>query len=168
MKWLTVASAVPCSQLQARIPHSPGKYAFFVDTPDSLPEIFRAEARTRRTPSLLYIGKADVSLFVRVWEQECQHLRPGTFFRSIGAMLGYRSPNGGKNYEFASADKARIVTWIMDHLQVSWDCRSQVGSHRDGERELIKQFAPLMNIQSNPRPFNPLKTLRALCRAGTA
>ena len=134
----------------------------------ALPKSFRLEAMTRRVPPLLYIGKADVILYTRVWEEECQHKRPGTFFRSVGAMLGYRSPRGGKNYQFAPQDKERVVKWIRDHLLVTWDCTPVEGSHATSEKVLIGHFMPLLNIQHSPRKFRELEDLRAICRAGEA
>jgi hypothetical protein len=168
MDWVNQEQAIPVKRLLGVLPNSPGKYAFFVDQLDSLPALFRAEAKTRLIPNLLYVGKADISLHVRVWEQECQHLRPATLFRSVGAMLGFRSPMGGRNYEFAPVDKAKIVNWIAESLSVAWDTTPQPGSQRDGERVIIRHFAPLLNIQNNPAKFAELARLRGLCRAGLA
>lgn len=148
------------------LPNSPGKYAFFIGDLGQLPPAFQREARKRTDPRLLYIGKADVSLFVRVWEQECQHRRPGTFFRSVGAMLGYRSPKGGRNYEFSAGDRQAVIDWILANLVVSWTSESVAGSHRESEAELIRRYMPLLNLQGNPAKLAELERLRALCRKG--
>lgn len=110
--WIRFDKAIPVSSVQPLLPNSPGKYAFFIEDVDCLPEVFAREARTRPEPRLIYIGKADVGLAQRVWHEECQHRRPGTFFRSIGAMLGLRSPRGGRNYEFAPHDTQFVIEWI--------------------------------------------------------
>jgi hypothetical protein len=62
--------------VEMRPPRAPGKYAFFVDSLDNLPSQFAKEAKTRPLPQLVYLGKADVSLAQRVWQEECLH-RPG-------------------------------------------------------------------------------------------
>jgi hypothetical protein len=164
--WLRLERAVPVRKAVLLLPSEPGKYAFFVNSLADLPEAFRVEANTRFAPQLLYVGKADKSLLVRVWEQECQHKRPGTFFRSVGAMLGYMSPQGGKNFEFARDDKTRVIEWIASRLLVAWGVTPAPGSHLITERALIKQHAPLLNIASNPKKFRELQLLRAMCQAG--
>jgi hypothetical protein len=165
--WVQFERSIPVFGAETLLPDSPGKYAFFVENVDRLPELFAREALTRPFPRLIYIGKADVSLAARVWHEECQHRRPGTFFRSVGAMLGFRSPKGGRNYEFASGDKQFVIGWIAKNLRVAWDTNGPVGSQFDGEQALIKRFAPLLNLQGNPRKFAELSRLRAICRAGT-
>jgi len=164
--WIRFDSAVPVFDAEPLLPNVPGKYAFFVEELERLPETFACEARTRAQPKLMYIGKADASLAQRVWHEECQHRRPGTFFRSIGAMLGCRSPKGGRNYEFAPGDKQFVIEWIAENLKVVWQTESSAGSHYDDEQALIRQLAPLLNLQGNPRKFAELSRLRAICRAG--
>ena len=166
--WILFERAVPVREVEALLPRSAGKYAFFVEEVSRLPKQFFREAMTRPTPSLLYIGKADVSLMQRVWLEECQHRRPGTFFRSVGAMLGYKSPKGGRNYEFSPGDKKRVVEWIAGNLRVTWQAEVLELSHRVGEQALINQFLPLLNLQGNPRKFAELSRLRADCRAGNS
>ncbi|WP_309752249.1 GIY-YIG nuclease family protein [Novosphingobium sp.] len=164
--WLQFENAVAVRKVEAHLPHEPGKYAFFVENVSRLPEQFMREATTRPIPRLLYIGKADVSLVQRVWLEECQHRSPGTFFRSVGAMLGYKSPKGGRNYEFSPGDKMRVIEWIADNLRVTWHAEVLKQSHRIGEQALINQFLPLLNLQGNPRKFSELSRLRAACRSG--
>ena len=166
--WVQFENAIPVCQVDGRLPREPGKYAFFVEEVARLPERFAQEAMTRPIPTLLYIGKADVSLVQRVWREECQHRRPGTFFRSVGAMLGYKSPKGGRNYEFAPSDKQRVIEWIAGNLRVSWQAKVLEESHRVGELALINRFLPLLNLHGNPRKFGDLTILRAACRAGNS
>ncbi len=164
--WLAFERAIPVLEVAARLPHRPGKYAFFIRDLSQLPAAFQSEAKTRPDRHLLYIGKADVSLFVRVWEQECLHRHPGTFFRSVGAMLGYRSPIGGRNYEFSASDKGAVVDWLCGNLSVAWTSQQIAGSHLKSEKVLIERHTPLLNIAGNPRKFGELQRLRGLCRQG--
>ncbi|WP_374529694.1 GIY-YIG nuclease family protein [Novosphingobium sp.] len=164
--WVAFERAIPVAEAETLLPHRPGKYAFFVSDLSHLPQAFQSEAQTRPNQHLLYIGKADVSLFVRVWEQECLHQRPGTFFRSVGAMLGFRSPVGGKNYEFSADDKQAVIKWICRNLRVAWTCEQVIGSHRESEKALIQNYTPLLNLLGNPRKFSELQRLRELCRLG--
>ena len=43
---------------------------------------------------LIYLGKAGNNLRKRLGEKELCHKRSATFFRSLGAVLGYRPPTG--------------------------------------------------------------------------
>jgi hypothetical protein len=164
--WIAFERAVPVAKVATIIPRDPGKYAFFVNDIDVLPQAFRSEAATRADQRLLYIGKADVSLFTRAYEQECLHRRPGTFFRSVGAMLGYRSPKGGRNYEFSKEDKQAVASWIATNLRIAWTSEPVLGSHGTSEGLLITQHRPLLNLSGNPRKFGELQRLRDLCRRG--
>jgi hypothetical protein len=165
-EWLQFDRSIAVSDAEPLLPKSPGKYAFFVEELELLPDAFASDELTRPFPRLIYIGKADASLSTRVWYEECQHRRPGTFFRSVGAMLGFRSPKGGRNYEFTKEDKQLVIGWIAKNLRVAWDSDGSVGSHFDSEQVLIRRFEPLLNLQGNPRKFAELSKLRALCRAG--
>ncbi|SJL30493.1 hypothetical protein PGIN_ATCC49417_01171 [Porphyromonas gingivalis] len=51
----------------------------------------------------------------------------GTFFRSLGALLGHRPEKGSlvgkknqKNYRFPKRDEQKIAKWIIDNLAVNW------------------------------------------------
>lgn len=166
LDWVQFDRAIRVSDAEPVLPNSPGKYAFFVEDIERLPEAFRLEAQTRPHPRLIYIGKADISLKQRVWHEECQHRRPGTFFRSVGAMLDLRSPKGGRNYEFAPDDKQFVIEWIARNLRVIWRAETSTSSHFDSEQALIRLATPLLNLQGNPRKFSELSRLRAICRAG--
>jgi hypothetical protein len=166
--WMQFDQSIPVFDAETLLPSSAGKYAFFVEELERLPKAFASDALTRPYPKLIYIGKADGSLAARVWHAECLHRRPGTFFRSVGAMLGFRSPRGGRNYEFAPADKQVVIGWIARNLRVAWQSSDSVGSQFIGEQDLIRRFKPLLNLQGNPRKFAELSRLRAICRAGDA
>lgn len=70
-----------------------GYYSIWITNTKKLPTVFHNELVRRKT-NLLYIGIASGSLLKRLYLQELQHRNPATFFRSIGAVLGYRPEPG--------------------------------------------------------------------------
>ena len=151
------------------IPNTPGIYAIRIKSPDLLPPEFSQELK-RRGETLLYIGQASKSLQKRLWEEELHAQRPATFFRSIGAILGYYPPKGSlrgmrnqSNYKFSSSDNTKIIKWIQDNLLVNFvECTSNTLDTI--EKSIIKETTPIVNIQDNPRPFELLRKLREYCR----
>ena len=118
---------------------------------------------------LFYIDIATVSLEKRLWNQELHAKGHGTFFRSVGAMLGYRPQKGrlcGKsnkrNYTFPSQDEQQIVKWLERSILVN--CMKCVGDLDDLETALIKKYKPLMNIFKNPEASEQLKRHRKECQ----
>ena len=163
--WVLSANRVSASAAAEALPRSPGLYAVFVDDPDRLPDPFGPELAARANPHLLYIGRASGSLYQRVWVQEFQHKSPGTFFRSVGVMLGYVTPTGGKNFEFAVEHKAQIAAWIARHLAVVWTVAVQ--DLNGNERAAIARHCPLLNLNHNPKKIAHLSALRAASKRGT-
>ncbi|MDE7091155.1 MAG: hypothetical protein K2O53_05460 [Bacteroidales bacterium] len=151
------------------IPDCPGIYAIRIKSPDALPPEFNQELKNRNE-TLLYIGKASTNLKKRLWDEELHAQRPATFFRSIGAILGYRPPKGslsGKsnqfNYKFSSTDNTQIIKWIQDNLLINFVvCPSD--KLNAIEKSIIQETTPIVNIQDNPRPFELLRKLREECR----
>lgn len=151
------------------IPNIPGIYAIRIKSPDILPPEFSQELK-RRGETLLYIGQASKSLQKRLWEEELHAQRPATFFRSIGAILGYYPPKGSlrgmrnqSNYKFSSTDNIKIIKWIQDNLLVNFvECTSN--SLDAIEKSIIKETTPIVNIQNNPHPFELLIRLREKCK----
>lgn len=159
----------PVSELsESSVPDRPGLYAIRIQQPESLPEVYASELQARNE-TLLYIGQASVSLRKRLWEEELHASRHATFFRSIGAMLGYLPASGSlfdrknkNNYKFIPADQARIIDWMAQSLSVRY---IEVDSDLDSlEGELIKTHCPLINLLGNPRPFAPLQEARRHCK----
>ena len=147
------------------IPKCQGLYSIFVDSADSVPSPFKEELKERNT-KLLYLGQASKSLEDRLVKQDLEG-GTSTFFRGIGAILGYRPPRGslrGKsnqnNYRFSPRDKKKIMEWISLHLRARW-CECDPNQL---EQPSIERRAPLLNTTYNPRPFLPLATLREECR----
>lgn len=162
-------SAVPANLASEEVSRSPGVYAIFVDTPDSLPKPFAALLRATGN-RLLYVGCSDVSIHQRLVKQDLQQGSPSTFYRGIGAILGFRPPAGslrGKsnqnNYRFSAPDAAKINAWINKHLSVRWKEMS-VDELRVTEPAAIAELRPLLNTTHNPACCQELADLREECR----
>ncbi len=147
------------------VPDTPGLYCIKLRKGIALP----AKYGKVREDGIIYIGLASTSLHKRFWRQELNHHGAATFFRGIGAVLGYLPPKGslyGKktgNYKFSEKDTEAIRKWIRQSLLVNWipfstDKMSVV------EEELIKKYRPLMNSTHNPTPSQELAVARERCR----
>ena len=151
------ASFRPAGTIGEDAPAGPGIYAIRLHTGSSLPEPFETLLAARGS-RLMYIGKA-TSLNSRMLRNELRGRGHGTFFRSIGAVLGFRPLAGSltekvnkQNYSFAKPDRDSIVAWISANLEVSW-------------RELsLDEVRPLLNLDGNPLALVELDELRVLCR----
>ena len=159
------ASALPVPRAIASVDDKPGLYSIFVNDPKSLPKPFSLMLIERRT-HLLYVGRAKDSLSVRLINQELRHKRAATFFRAIGALLGFRPESGslrGKanqnNYRFSNRDTAAIKAWMENHLLVRWFAIDIAV-----EPTVIQQLRPLLNTTHNPDCCVELAELRDLCR----
>lgn len=146
-------------------PDDYGLYCIKLNSGCSLPPIF-GELRKDR---IIYIGKAESqTLKERLWKQELNHKNSATFFKSIGAMLGYRPPKGSlagkksKNYKFSPQDTEAIRAWIRNSLSVSFVILpiEKIGK---AETDLINKYRPLVNIDDNPTPSVALKEARKRC-----
>lgn len=100
--------------------------------------------------------------------QELRARGHGTFFRSIGAVLGYRPLAGSligkgnvRNYTFTPNDNRAIIEWINANLLANWIDFS--GAHAVEESALIRKHLPLLNLQGNPARLTELTELRAEC-----
>lgn len=69
------------------LPGEPGYYAIYLDSAASLPDL---KLVLDSEPKLLYVGIATQSLQDRLVAQDLRHRNPASFFRSLGAILGYR------------------------------------------------------------------------------
>ncbi|WP_339658877.1 GIY-YIG nuclease family protein [Flavobacterium frigidarium] len=128
------------------------------------------EHLNNRKHTIIYIGKAEnQSLKKRFLGQELRAKGHGTFFRSIGAVLGFLPEKGSllhaknkNNYKFTPADEQKIISWINQHLEVNWI--SYQGDFSI-EKEWISQCCPLLNDTYNPKKLNELKEDKGYCRA---
>lgn len=150
---------------------SPGMYAIrlAVGAP-LLPEPFQAGLEARGT-RVIYIGVATKTLRKRL-KNELRGTGAGTFFRSLGAILGFRPipgslVNKANKYNFTFGDdRGQIVEWISAHLEVSWRTDVKAADIERTEALLIGATVPLLNLDNcGNKYFEPLKTLRTECRA---
>lgn len=144
------------------IPNESGIYCIKLREGSTLPSKF-GKIREHR---IIYIGKASISLRKRLWEEELNHKKAATFFRSIGAMLNYLSEGsfGGKptNYKFSDKDTDAIRKWMKQSLRVNFIKvkETEIISIEDA---LIKKYTPLVNISKNPKASEELKKARQRC-----
>ena len=144
------------------IPNESGIYCIKLREGSTLPSKF-GKIREHR---IIYIGKASISLRKRLWEEELNHKKAATFFRSIGAMLNYLPEGsfGGKptNYKFSDKDTDAIRKWMKQSLRVNFIKvkETEIISIEDA---LIKKYTPLVNISKNPKASEELKKARQRC-----
>ena len=122
-----------------------------------------------RDDGIIYIGQAG-DLKERLWDKELNHTSAATFFRGVGAMLGYLPPKGslvGKknqnNYKFSPEDTERIRQWMQASLLVNY-IRVEKDELDTIERNLIKKYCPIFNNKHNPQKNSALEEDRARCR----
>jgi len=156
------------AEAPGRVPASPGYYAIFIDVPSSLTAPF-CNLLLERNTKLIYIGIATRSLYRRLVEQDLHHRGPSSFFRGVGAILGYRPLLGSlageknrNNYRFSPTHTAEIVGWINEHLSVNWF--SEQPALNEVEKSLIQEYFPILNTNHNPEPVRALAKLRLECR----
>lgn len=146
-------------------PNVPGLYAIRIEDVDVLPKAISNELK-KREHDILYIGIASKSIRERLWEHELNFKNNATFFRSIGAILGYRPSEGSlrlcsNNYKFSKSDKEKIITWIKEHLLVNFiKYDSQLS---DVEKIFINKYKPILNIRNNPYKLKYVEDLRREC-----
>lgn len=124
----------------------------------------------KRKHAIIYIGKAEnQSLKKRFLGQELRAKGHGTFFRSIGAVLGFLPEKGSllvaknkNNYTFTTAEEKKIIAWINEHLEVNWITYKGDFSM---EKEWIASCCPLLNDTHNPQKLAELREDKAYCRA---
>lgn len=147
------------------VPDIPGLYCIKLRKGVVLPERYGEV----REDGIIYIGLATKSLHQRFWKQELNHIGKATFFRGIGAVLGYLPPKGSllgkknKNYKFSEEDTESIRRWNRQSLLVKWipmDAAILVKV----EKKLIETYQPLMNTTHNPNPSKELAAARERCR----
>lgn len=148
------------------VPNVPGLYCIKLRKGVRLPAKFGKV----RENGVIYIGQASTSLNQRFWKQELNHHGAATFFRSIGAMLGYLPPKGSlagkstRNYRFSPEDTEAIRNWIRQSLLVNFVV-VEPSSIDDIEEALIRKYCPLVNIAKNPAASAELSAARDNCVA---
>lgn len=153
--------------IDSLVPNQPGFYCIRIIDSNKLPEQFNKHL-FERNHNIIYIGIASQSLLKRFLNQELRAKGHGTFFRSIGAVLGYKPEKGSlqtksnkRNYKFKSNDEKQIINWINDNLKVNWVAFN--GDFETVETNIIQKYLPLLNIAKNPMALKELSDLRAEC-----
>ena len=148
------------------VPDVPGLYCIKLRKGVRLP----AKYGKVREDGVIYIGQASTSLNQRFWRQELNHHGAATFFRSIGAMLGYLPPKGSlagkstRNYKFSPEDTEAIRIWMRQSLLVNCIV-VEPSSIDDIEETLIRKYCPLVTIAKNPAASAELSAARDKCVA---
>jgi len=149
------------------VPHNSGLYCIRISDIDKLPKPFNTFLAERQH-NIIYIGIATESLNKRFLNQELHANGHGTFFRSIGAVLGHRPPKGSlitkankRNYKFSPTDEQKIIKWINENLQVNWVEFSD--DLENLETGLIAKYRPLINLAKNPSAIQLLAEMRKEC-----
>ena len=148
------------------VPDVPGLYCIKLRKSIHLPAKFGKV----REDGIIYIGQASTSLRQRFWKQELNHIGAATFFRSIGAMLGYLPPKGslvGKknqnNFKFSPEDTEAIRQWMRNSLTANFIAFS-TETMDDVEKKLIDTYRPLVNYTHNPDYSRELEAVKDKCR----
>ena len=150
---------------ESQIPTVSGIYVIRISDIKVLPEEF-SKILEQRKHDVLYIGKAEDNLRKRLWRQELHSKGAATFFRSMGAILGYMPPKNSlslenRNYKFCLEDTNKIIKWMEENLLVNYIFHKK--SLEKIETELIKKYRPIVNIQKNPYKLKELEALRKVC-----
>ena len=152
------------------VPEEMGLYAIFVNDPQHLPGAI-SDYLDRKWRNVIYVGKAaKQTLLQRLVKQDLRGTGNATFFRGLGAVLGFTPRPGsliGKsnqnNYRFSLGDRNSIVEWIDGHLHVSWvTMMSKEASAY--EPILVKALTPPFNKDHNPVAVVEIAKLRYQCR----
>lgn len=151
-----------------QIPDSPGLYCIRIADIKSFKKPF-SDILNERNHNIVYIGVASKSLRRRFLGQELRAKGHGTFFRSLGAVLGYFPIPGSlankanqNNYRFSPTDEVKIIEWINKNLLINWVTLKESWNQTEGE--LLQQYSPLLNIAGNPGALREVVELRNECK----
>lgn len=155
------------ADLDSNTLNNTGFYCLKLKENSKLPERYQL-ILDRRKFKYLYIGKAEGQTLRERLGQEIEHKSPGTFFRSIGCVLGYSPIKGHlkghsnqNNYKFSITDTAEIVKWLISNVEISIVAYN--GSF-EIEKGLIQKYCPLLNDTHNPMKLKELKEDKDKCR----
>lgn len=153
--------------IDSLVPDESGLYCVRIKNIEKLPEPFDTILKERKH-NVIYIGIATQSLSRRFLNQELRAKGHGTFFRSIGAILGYKPEQGSlltkankRNYTFSPTNKKKIIEWINSNLTINWIVFK--GDFESIETGIIQRYVPLLNLAKNPLALQQLTNLRAEC-----
>ncbi len=142
-----------------------GFYCIKLKGDGKLPNNYKKHLKSHQ---ILYIGIAKgQTLKKRLLNQEINAIGHGTFFRSVGAMLGYRPAKGSllnksnkKNYTFSTLYEEKIKQWLINNVVVN--CINYDNFAIEGE--IIAKYCPMLNHKYNPEKLDILEQDRAECR----
>lgn len=165
---ITAVERVPAIEAAGIVPRRTGYYSIWVVDESSLPHVYAERLRQQRT-HLIYVGiAAGQTLHERLVQQDLHHKKASSFFRSLGAALGFRPLRGSlvgmkneRNYKFSPSDTETIVNWIDSHLQVG--IVEESPAHHETERKAIAHLCPVLNLDYNPQRLTELIAARAEC-----
>jgi hypothetical protein len=150
------------------VPSEPGIYCIQTINAEAFLKIFLNTFKVR-CHKIVYFGITKGSLKKRLLEQELHSKGPGTFFRSIGAILGFVPPAGSlstysnkNNFKFSPEDINAIINWMNNNLIINWVLVDS--NWRAIEKQLIVKYRPLLNIRDNPEVIEEVTMLRAKCK----
>lgn len=155
------------SQLDNRILDKNGFYCIRLKDKSKLPDRYQSIFEEGEY-KFIYIGKAEKTLRQRL-KQEMEHKSAGTFFRSIGCVLGYSPMKGHlidkanqNNFKFSKEDTDKIISWLKENVEIS--IVEYEGNFDLIEGELISRYTPLLNINKNPSKLQQLIDDRKRCK----
>ena len=158
---------VPRTKLNKSHHKSTGLYSLRLKKGSKLPSRYQKELDKRLT-NIIYIGKAEKQSLEKRLGQELLHTSPGTFFRSIGAVLGYRPIAGSlkdalnkKNYKFSASDTLTIIKWLDSNIEIL--VIPYTGDFSI-ENRIIAHYSPILNHTHNPNKCAELIADREKCR----
>ncbi|KGN75654.1 hypothetical protein HQ47_01590 [Porphyromonas macacae] len=144
-----------------------GFYCLRLKAKSKLPDRYQLILDKRKS-KFLYIGKAEKQTLKKRLSQEICHKKPGTFFRSIGCVLGYLPIEGHlkghlnqNNYKFSVSDTAKIVEWLISNIEISI---VEYNGNFEIEKKFIEKYCPLLNDDHNPMKLQELKDDKDKCR----
>lgn len=154
-------------ELDKSILNSTGLYCISLKIKSKLPSRYQ-DILDQRDHKIIYIGKAQGQTLSKRLNQEIYHTSPGTFFRSIGAVLNYtpipghlKDKKNQKNYKFSAKDSLSISNWLLKNVEFNIH---PIAKDFSVENELIEKYYPLLNDTSNPLRLDELREDRKKCR----
>ena len=154
-------------ELDSKVLATKGFYSIRLKKSAVLPRRYQMIFKGRGN-RIIYMGKAQRQALGKRLDQELKHTSPGTFFRSIGAVLGYepipgslRNAKNKKNYKFSKSDTMKITEWLNESVEVF--VVSYVGNFSI-ESRIIAKYLPLLNLVGNPQKCIELIEDRKRCR----
>lgn len=134
----------PDDGIRRRLPAASGLYAWWA-APTVFPDLIGPVHPTEPTLRLLYVGLA-TNLRTRITQNHLRRSGSSTLRRTLAGLLlsseSYRT-RWTSRVVLIDDDEARLTTWMVDQLRVSW-CEHP--APREVERTIIEALRPPLNI----------------------